>query len=381
LRSPFYRVDAIPAQSNLLAPTLEEALQLARGDLALAFCPTCGFISNTAFDPASQELSAKYEATQGCSGTFNAFAKSLATRWAKDYLGPGKTALEIGCGRGEFVTLLHQVSGGRCKIIGIDPVLERSSPLPGAEVRLIADRYSDRYADLNPEFIVCRHTLEHIPDAGEFVRMIRRAIDYRATAVAIEVPDTLRVLREGAFWDVYYEHCSYFTPGSLSRLFRAGLFNVLVVRLEYDGQYIILEARATDHRRSARYDLEDDLSAVTEAVAAFPAAAERQLSRWRRIIGEALSAGRRLAVWGSGSKAVGFLSTLGVHHERMPHVVDINPRKQNTFLPGTGQQIVAPATLADHPPDAVIVMNPVYVGEIRAELDRLGLRPELYPLG
>src|SRR3712207_6943984 len=33
------------------------------------------------------------------------------------------------------------------------------------------------------------------------------------TVVAIEVPDTLRVLTEGAFWDLYYEHCSYFTPG------------------------------------------------------------------------------------------------------------------------------------------------------------------------
>ena len=69
---------------------------------ALACCPACGFISNTAFDAATQELTAKYEASQGFSATFNAFAKRLAERWAKDYLRPGKTALEIGCLLGEF---------------------------------------------------------------------------------------------------------------------------------------------------------------------------------------------------------------------------------------------------------------------------------------
>ena len=63
----------------------------------------------TSFDFATQELSAKYEATQGCSSTFNAFARRLAERWAGAYLGPDKLALEIGCGRGEFLRLLHEV--------------------------------------------------------------------------------------------------------------------------------------------------------------------------------------------------------------------------------------------------------------------------------
>jgi hypothetical protein len=32
------------------------------------------------------------------------------------------------------------------------------------------------------------------------------------TAVFFETPDAKRVLAEGAFWDIYYEHCSYFSP-------------------------------------------------------------------------------------------------------------------------------------------------------------------------
>jgi hypothetical protein len=59
------------------------------------------------------------------------------------------------------------------------------------------------------------------------------------------------------------------------------------------------------------------------------------------------------------------------------HVVDINPHRQGRHMPGTGQLIVAPAFLAEHEPDCVIVMNPVYVDEIGEDLARLGLDPEV----
>jgi hypothetical protein len=286
--------------------------------------------------------------------------------------------LEIGCGRGEFTEMLHHMSG--CRAIGVDPVVDTSSA-DDAPVRFIADLYSEAYAHLLGDLVVCRHTLEHVPDAGDFVRMIRRALGRRPEAVvAIEVPDALRVLREGAFWDLYYEHCSYFTPGSLARLFRASAFDLLDVRREYDEQYLVLEAQPARPPTTPRFDLEDDLHAVTDAIAGFPAAAERQLARWRRVIDETLADGRRVALWGSGSKAVGFLSTLGVTDDRVQFVVDINPRKQGTFLAGTGQRIVSPDALVEYRPDVVIVMNSVYRDEIRRDLDVRGLRPLLLAL-
>ncbi|MFD0980279.1 methyltransferase, partial [Tropicimonas aquimaris] len=58
-------------------------------------------------------------------------------------------------------------------------------------------------------------------------------------------------------------------------------------------------------------------------------------------------------------------------------VIDINPYKQNRFLPGTGIQVMTPQALATTPPDTVIVMNPVYLGEISSSLAGLGLSPEL----
>ena len=376
--SDLYQVPGIPVTSNLLAPTREEALDLPRGNLALAACPACGFVSNLAFEPAAQAYTAKYEASQGFSATFGSFAKTLAQRWAQDYLQPGKTALEIGCLLGEFTTLLHQVSG--CPAIGLDPVLAAPSA-PGAPVTLIPDFYSEKYADLPADLIVCRHTLEHIADVGAFIRMLRRVIGNRAeTVVAFEVPETLRVLREGAFWDLYYEHPSYFTPGSLARLFRSAGFDLIDLRLEFDEQYLILEARPASGPTAMRFDLEDDLAAVAEAVSGFPAAVERQMSHWRRVIETTLNAGQRVVLWGSGSKAVGFLSTLKLADDRVPFVVDINPRSRAHSSPAPPSASSGRTALVEYRPDVVIVMNPIYREEIRRDLDVRGLRPDVLTL-
>ena len=43
--------------------------------------------------------------------------------------------------------------------------------------------------------------------------------DRRDVLVFFELPDQERVYDECAFWDIYYEHCTYFTNGALERLF------------------------------------------------------------------------------------------------------------------------------------------------------------------
>jgi SAM-dependent methyltransferase len=365
----FYAVDQIPTQSNLLLRTHEEAVSHPAGNLRLAHCPACGFITSTEFDPATQRLDPRYEATQGFSPTFGGFARSLAARWTEQYKLAGKTILEIGCGQGDFLEMFCEQA--RCDGIGIDPVLSRdrvrSAP---ANLQLIADVYSGKYADLPVDFICCRHTLEHLPNPLAFLRMIRKCIGDRDIPVCFEVPDTLRVLNEGAFWDLYYEHCSYFSQASLARCFAAAGFDVQAVRLEFSGQYLVIESRPG----AGKY--RNEVSPNNRTIREFQSTAATAIEHWTQL----LSDGKRTALWGSGSKAVGFLTTLGIQSEQLPCVVDINPRKQGTYLPTTGQQIIAPDQLKGFAPQRIIVMNPAYRDEIARSLAEMQIGAEVIAL-
>ena len=86
--------------------------------------------------------------------------------------------------------------------------------------------------------------------------------------------------------------------------------------------------------------------------------------------------GERAVIWGSGSKCVSFLSSIGVE-EKVEYVVDINPYRQGRFLPGSGIEIIAPEFLKKYRPDAIIVMNPIYLEEISNTLKEMNVSAEL----
>jgi len=332
----------------------------------------CGFITNAAYDASLQSYFVDYEETQGFSPRFRTFMRDLAQRWIDRYELRGRTTLEIGCGKGEF--LLQMLELGVSRGIGIDPaiVFERVDSPAADRVEFIRDLYSERYTYLTADAVVCRHTLEHIQPVAAFLSLIRQSVaNQPGSVVLFDLPDALRVLRECAFWDIYYEHCSYFTPGSLSRLFRTSGFEVIGLELDYDDQYIVLEARLSD-TADGRFPLEDSVEEIAEAAASYRIDLQATQQRWRREIAAVRSCGGRAVVWGSGSKGVAFLTTLGIREE-ITYVVDINPYRQGKFMAATGQEIVSPEFLRAHRPDLVIAMNPIYVDEIGQELARLGV--------
>ncbi|MHC5024295.1 MAG: Rossmann-fold NAD(P)-binding domain-containing protein, partial [Planctomycetota bacterium] len=102
----------------------------------------------------------------------------------------------------------------------------------------------------------------------------------------------------------------------------------------------------------------------------------RTADYWSDVVHAAAQKGQKPVLWGSGSKGVSFLTTLGIRDE-IECVVDINPFRQGRFMPGTGHPIVAPSFLAEYRPDLVIAMNPMYRDEIRGDLDRLKIQPEI----
>ncbi len=376
--SVFYEVHGVPVHSVLLHTARQEAMDYPKGDIRLGHCQACGFVSNTAFDPSVHEYSAKYESTQGYSSTFNAFQQRLAQNLIDRYDLHGKRIIEIGCGQGEFLSLLCEMGGNQG--IGFDPayVAERSSRPVAASVSFVADFYSEKYANTPGDFVCCKMTLEHIHQTAEFVATVRRTTgDDPSRVVFFQVPNARYVFSDVAFWDIYYEHCSYFTLGSIARLFRKVGFDVLELWTDYDDQYLMIAARPGTGQGSARLAEEDDLLDFNREIDSFVRAFSIKQALWREKIAELRSTGKKIVLWGGGSKAVAFLTTLGLSLNEIEYAVDINPHKAGTYLAGMGQQVVAPQYLIQYQPDVVIVMNPIYCSEIQENLRQMGLTPAL----
>ncbi|MEL6891429.1 MAG: methyltransferase domain-containing protein, partial [Actinomycetota bacterium] len=359
--SVFFEEGRVPTNSCLLLDDRDEASKFPRGELRVAFCDACGFVTNTAFVPGQAEYSQRYEETQGFSPRFMAFAQELAERWVKDYDLADKTVLEIGCGKGEFLVEMARAGAGHC--IGIDPGVHAErwdDDEIGKRVEWIADFYDERYSHIDADVVICRHTLEHIPNVAEFMTTIRQAIGDRPdTVLLFELPDVQRVLDEAAFWDVYYEHCSYFSLGSLGRLFRRTGFEVVELGLEYDDQYLLIAATpSTTPGAGDPLPEEDDLDRLRAGVDKFRTGYDELVGNWRTKIADLNESGGRAVIWGSGSKGVSFIANLALGDE-LVGAVDINPHKWGKFMVGSNHEIIDPETLPGIDPDLVVAATDV----------------------
>jgi SAM-dependent methyltransferase len=373
---PFYEVKNVPTASCLLMETRTEATGYQRGDVLLAFCHGCGFICNAAFDPGLIKYTASYEETQGFSATFNAFHRDLARGLMDRHRLDGKTVMEIGCGKGEFLTMLCEL--GAKEGIGFDPGYrpERNTSEAAKRINFITDFYSKRYASYTADLICCKMTLEHIPNVSDFLRIISNSVAGRGDVVIFfQVPEASLILSQLGFWDIYYEHCSYFTNGSLARLFENCGLDVLDVWTGYGEQYLMIEARAK-RRAVAAPVVTPDIAELAQKVQRFRDSSRTNIEDWRRRLQAFKAAGQRTVLWGSGSKGVSFLTTVDVT-DQVACAVDINPYRQGKFMPGTGHEIVAPGALESLRPDNVIIMNPIYRKEISVQLASMSLHPNI----
>lgn len=348
---------------------------MPRGDIRLRCCNRCGFIYNASFDPELADAGARYEASQAASQHFGSFARALAKDWIERHQLRGKRVVEVGCGHGEF--LAEMVRAGAAEAVGFDPVAD---PAKGSldvrgRIQIRAEKFTRASVELEADAMVCRHTLEHIHDVRQFLELVHAWARRDAGRVVLfEVPASERILAEGAFWDVYYEHCGYFVESSLKYAFKRAGFDVGRTARAYDDQFLVLEARAA--KAGQPPDMQPPAARTLAAAIEFGARSRTAIERSRAALRQLGAQGRPLVLWQGAAKTVGFIAALG-DESLVDFAVDVNPGRHGQFIPPYGLQVFAPEELGRRRPKNVVLMNRVYFDEVAAMLAALGVDTRL----
>ena len=363
-RSAPWRLPRQPVVLNYRFATPADAARLPRRTLTLVQCLDCGLVHNATFDPSVIPYDERYENRQCFSPEFGRHLDAVADGIVRRHRLRGGRILEVGCGKGDFLRLLADRAGVRGD--GYDTSYE---PGPASDPEGVT--FHRRY--VGPEdvlgaydAIICRHVVEHVPAIGEFFDLLaalaRAAGD---PVVVVETPRLEWIVEQAALWDVFYEHCNYFPTPTLAHLARRSGFRVTGHRPVFGGQYQLLELRLARRPR-----VPEPPGVAKEArLGPFARAARARLDRLGKRF-ERLAGKAGWAVWGAGAKGVALVNHLARPRPRC--VIDSNPAKQGGFLPGTRIPIVAPGDPRVARLGLVVIANPNYEREIRAELERQG---------
>jgi SAM-dependent methyltransferase len=360
----------VPILLNRLYATRDAARAVPLGRIDLVSCEDCGFTSNVAFDPALIVYDDHYENDQAHSP---AFSDHIAAR-VQDVLratpeNGDLDFLEIGCGQGHFIGEIARAAGAKLKSAeGFDPAW-RGNDGEGPSRSRIHKSYFDRETAAKlvrqPNVVASRHTIEHVPQPLAFLTSLRAALGPSSRArVFIETPCVAWILDKRAMQDFFYEHCSLFTASSLGYALQRAGFEVIRVDHVFGGQYLWAEAVAALQVATS--------SPKNAGIGRLAGAYEQFQKHWRETLQKAHSNGP-IALWGAGAKGVTFALMIDPSGQLIDHAIDINPAKQGRHLPGSGLAVLSPKQSAARNPRTIVVMNPNYIDEIRAQAATAGI--------
>ena len=364
--------EGVPVHQNLLMDTPEAARAIPRGRIELVACATCGFVFNRAFDERHLAYGERYENAQDCSPAFAAYTAELAARILSAGA-RGARIVEVGCGKGTFLRRLVSDPAVGNTGVGFDPAYTGPDAEHDGRLRFRRANFDGASNEGPVDVVVCRHVIEHVGAPAAMLDAVRSAIGASSRARAyFETPCVNWVLRNGAIWDVFYEHCSYFNARSLRFAFERSGFAVGGVEHVFGGQYLWLEASPVS-RAQAAVPQAGEVPALAEA---FSRDHDALVAGWQAELSDAAQRGR-VGVWGAGAKGVTFVNLLDPDRAIVDCLIDLNPRKQGKYVPGTGHPIVSYHEAAARGVCSAVLMNPNYRAENIALLAQAGLTIEL----
>jgi hypothetical protein len=361
---PFFDGGAQPLATLGWPRSAAEARGMTRLPLDFVQCPACTHVWNRSFSydaiPYQNNPNRMYNRGSIWQGHL-AHTRDLVLA----HLPASPVVVDIGCGEGHFVRGLSAAaaaSGGR--FLGFDP---NSSPESGQGLEFHA-RLFHPLADMpryQPHAVVIRHVLEHLNEPAELLEQLA----WGASALAhpcwlfAEMPCIDRVFASDRLADFFYEHTAHFTSRSFQTLMaRAG--EIVEFGHGYDGEVVYALVRLA---------LAPGVAELAAATAAFNERSVASRARIRAQLDALHAAGTRVAIWGGTGKAAAFMHQFGADAARFPLVVDSDPEKAGTFVPGTGQEIVFRDVLKTEPAEVVIIPTQWRARDIEAEMQREGI--------
>ena len=378
---PFLAVERVPVFCNVLHSSRAAARSAPCGDIGLVLCPHCALVYNRAFDPARVTYSADYDNPLHISASFRAFATELSRRLVTQHRLSGGVAVEIGCGDGFFLDLL--LKNGMRQAVGYDPSMEGRIVVQTDEprLRIVPVLFEKQRLNGRIDAIICRHVLEHLPDPLGFVQDLREAFCSQNPLIYFEVPNAEWILQTLSLWDVIYEHFTYWTAPTLGALFTRSKQMPISVSTGFGDQFLMLEARPRGTAAPREWLSRGEVHRIGQLCNHFARTCAELIAHWRLALGEVRTRHGKVVLWGAGSKGVTFANVVAGDEPLLAGIVDINPSKQGKFVGGCGLPILAPWNLTALQPDVVLLMNSNYTAEVSAQLDELGLKPEIRHAG
>jgi hypothetical protein len=292
-----------------------------------------------------------------------AYVESIVPRLG---LGPQHTIVEVASNDGYLLQFFHERG---LSVLGIEPAenVAQEAIVKGIPtvVRFFGTEVAEDLARTSSaDLLIGNNVLPHVPDLNDFVAGMRILLS-DSGVITMEFPHLMRLIADGQFDTIYHEHFSYFSLGTVTRVFEHHGLRIFDVEQlpTHGGSLRIYGRHVGDETKPVQDSVERLLARERDAgfgsLDTYLSFAQRLPATKRellRFLIDAKEGGASVAAYGAPAKGTTLLNYCGIGTDFLDYTVDKSPHKQGRFLPGVRVPIHAPDELVRTRPDYVFIL-------------------------
>jgi hypothetical protein len=265
--------------------------------------------------------------------------------------------------------LLRFFKDEQIPVFGIEPAANVAAIATAAGIPTLPRFFGTTLAqelaaqDIRADLLIGNNVLAHVPNLNDFVTGLSLLLAPHGV-LTMEFPHLARLIEHNQFDTIYHEHFSYFSFGTVERVFHAhGLSLFDVDELSTHGGSLRVYACHASSQRSVTPRVRA-LLAAEEAqglriIGTYTHFAERARVAKRNILAFLIDCkrkGQQVVAYGAAAKGNTLRNYCGVRTDFIDYAADRSPLKQGKLMPGTHIPVVAPERIHETKPDWVLLL-------------------------
>jgi len=261
-----------------------------------------------------------------------------------------KTIAEIGCGNGEYLSLLDKFDINACGIEYAKQSIDFCKNNGLSVKQMYIEDEEDIISETPLDAFFILNFFEHLPDPNTTLRALHKNLSEDGIGV-VEVPNFNMILKNNLFSEFVNDHLFYFTKETLKTVLEINGFDV--VECEEVWYNYIITAIVRKRKRIDISHFKEQQKKITQEIKKYISNFDFQ----------------DVAVYGAGHQALAILSMANIK-ENIKYVIDDATFKQNKYTPATHIPIVSCEMIKEKPVSAIIIMAASYSDEIAKKIQK-----------
>jgi len=216
------------------------------------------------------------------------------------------------------------------------------------------------------DLLIAFNVLPHVPNLKDFIKGMKNLLRNEGVAIIQFSAYLDQMIQQTGFDAIYHEHFSYFSLTFLKKIFEYfGLIIFDIEEFDVHGGSLRLFLKHKNNSdflvsKKIKNKLENEKKHKLNKIQTYTRFQDQiikeKIDIWKFFI-KAKNENKSIVGYGAPAKATTMLNYCGIKNDFLEYTVDINPNKQNHFLPGTNIPIFSPKKIFQTKPDYILILS------------------------